>query len=446
VEKMSVDRKLQEAAEKFLADYMKKVQGYFETIIRSAKIAKNVEGYQGLPPEHVKVNVQLPVKDQFVPIPFEFDTVLGCMIKLTGLSISEVYVNVMIPGILLGPKNIMPQLVFTIKAPVMYPGNIGLVWEPLSGNPNKYGFHPFGGPQTMRDDLTNYFKEGVVDQFCDILNRFEYAECQKLRAFANEMSRGKMQEHFKRFIDKKTPPALILVPIVVEHDPEQKETMITCRSWAGQNQWISAGEVIMEVFEPLASIISMFNESGELVADNPIKKTLEVIEHIETADRRTIDKREKMKDAKVSDEELFGGPKKTVERDEFGFIKDEKLGFASSDTTAARNAILERQKALQQSVAAQSSSAGQKDLSHVKKFKTAEEWFNIYQGKRFTVKGEVSGLPFIDKANVELVKQCSPPFILKYARDQIRLKRNCTGIKAAEILFAVYNLGFLYEV
>jgi hypothetical protein len=102
---------------------------------------------------------------------------------------------------------------------------------------------------------------------------------------------------------------------------------------------------------------------------------------------------------------------------------------------------------LQKKMSAQNKdvAANVRDLSHVKKYPTPEAFFEENQGKRFIVKGETAGLGFLDKSNVEALKNCSPPFILRYARDQIKVRRSLTSSKAIELIFSVYNLGFLYE-
>jgi hypothetical protein len=110
------------------------------------------------------------------------------------------------------------------------------------------------------------------------------------------------------------------------------------------------------------------------------------------------------------------------------------------ETASARNKILDVTQ-----IPRSKEKVAPRDMSHVKKYPSADKWFEENQSKSFIVKGNTTGLPFIDKSNVDLVKTMSSPFMLRYARDQVRVRRTITSIKAVEILFSVYNLGFLIE-
>ena len=83
--------------------------------------------------------------------------------------------------------------------------------------------------------------------------------------------------------------------------------------------------------------------------------------------------------------------------------------------------------------------------SHVKKFADPKEWYEKYQTSRFVVEGDFSNLSLREKANIKTLQGCNPPFVLKFARDQVRVKKGIPSSKAIQLLFQVYNLGFLKE-
>ena len=99
---------------------------------------------------------------------------------------------------------------------------------------------------------------------------------------------------------------------------------------------------------------------------------------------------------------------KKVKRDEFGFFIDKKKGFSGQDVQTARSSIMDIEKKLK--VQVNNKNQKRENLSHVQNYPSAEAFYNENQGKNFIVKGDAKGLSFIDKANLDVVKSCSPPF------------------------------------
>jgi hypothetical protein len=443
---MSIDPKLMQQAQKIFQGLETRIQTYFSELgsKKNGLYLKNFEGYQIHPPEPGQVTIQLPVKNEFVDVPIEYKLSTSATVKLTNLHCKEIYIMINIPPILFGPRNLMPQIVFICPSPIAYPGNIGLVWEPLTNSAGKYAFHPYTSPDTMREDLIQYFGEGVVDQFCDILNRWELDECKKIREFTTDLTRGKYGESFKRPTGKNQPPASILFPITYEHEADVRKSTIQVKTWAGSAEWIPPAEIVIKVMDPFSAIATMFNEAGDLDKDVPIGLSLEVQEQLTQKDRRNISMRDKEKELRIgSDAELFGANYKQKKRDEFGYVMGEEIG--KRDTAASRQSVLDQKARIETSLKT-AASAPTQTTRQVKKYNSATDWFEECQGKKYTAKGDTSTLSFLEKTNVNIVLGLNQPFILRYARDQVRLKLNSTSAKAIELLFTVYNKGFLYEV
>lgn len=435
-----------DAVDRVMKGFKKRMENYLQNFI--SKNAKSfLEFYSKFTlgdPETIKLTVKYPIDDKgsYMDVPYEFQAITMVNIQMHDLNFNNAQVYFDFPPILLGPSGIVPQIVFKVKSPVAYPGNMGLVWEGTDPEIKNYAFHPFQTRETMRDDLIGYYKEGVVDQFCDFLNRNPNNE--KLinicRAFIEELESGKYKKLLKYQSEVLKPYMAIQIPVIGEFNEAANVTTFNFRSWAIGEEYIPITDTIMNLLEPICYVVAKFDEKGDLKPESGGAQPTEQMPQ-NTRDRRVLlSKKDKMKDRLDSDP--FKQAEKRVERDEFGFVIDKKAGFSTRETVAARKSLVEIQQDLAKKAAAAPTT---RDTKHVQKYATPEAWFEANQGKRFILKGETVGLPFLEKANVETIKGCNPPFILRFARDQIRVKRSCTSQEAVKILFSVYNLGFLFE-
>ncbi len=441
---MSVPSLITDAVERVMRGVKKRTEAYL-TSFKDKKNARLLQYYRGekpTPSEKVKLTIQYPTEQKkFVDVPYELNAIIHTELQVDSLHFEKVDVFFDFPAMLLGSRGIVPQIVYKIKSPVAYPGNMGLVWEAISEDVGKWAFHPFGSKSTMKKDLLGYYKEGVVDQFCDTLNRGNQKAVKTLQNYVSEIANGKNKRFFKYQPDPMQPNNTILVPIIGEFDEKANITTFSVRSWALGEDWIPAEDVIFNILEPLAIIVSLFDEKGDLKQQTEAKEEIGKLKPVSTGNRRVLlDVKDRVRDRSSGDP--FKLKEKKVERDEFGFFIDKKKGFSGQDVQTARSSIMDIEKKLK---VQDEQKPETRDLSHVQNYPSAEAFYNENQGKNFIVKGDAKGLSFIDKANLDVVKSCSPPFILRYARDQIRLKRQLTSAKAMEILFSIYKLGFLFE-
>lgn len=396
--------------------------------------------------ELIKLVIQYPLeKNKYVDVPYEMKVQTSAVVQFGNLLFDNLIVHFEFPPILLGPKGAVPQIVFRAKAPIAYPGNIGLVWEAISGDMGKYAFHPFGSKATAQKDLMEYYKDGIVDQLCNTINSEDPKKFPMLtpfRKFMDDMILGNLKKYFRYEPDPLSPTNFIQFPIMCEYNEGANMMSIFVRTWAVGDDWIPPAEIVLGVIQPLCALIALFNEQGELRDKQEVEKDKEMRALSGKGDRRVfLSSKERTKDRVQFDP--FKAQQKKVERDEFGFIISRgpgKESFSVQETAAARNKLTDLTQ-----IPRSKEKAAPRDTSHVKKYPSADKWFEENASKSFIVKGDTNGLSFIDKSNVDLVKSMSPPFMLRFARDQIKVRRGVTSIKAVEILFSVYNLGFLYE-
>ncbi len=362
-------------------------------------------------------------------------------IIVQGLPFDEINVKFDYPNVLFGEASLVPKIIYTVKAPVAYPGNFGLVWEPLVHARIDPKFHPFTELPNRNQELLQYYNEGVVDLFCDILNRGAYNQVERLQHAIDELANGVLYKHFNFQKNFNIPPNVIAVPIYGMYKPEEDAHYISVESWAfGQpTSWISPVPVILGMLYPLTALMGMFDQEGEFI---------DGAEPIEIRDVKR-DMRILSKSAKEIDRDWDPfNVKQTVKRDEFGFIiseDDETGGLGTRDLTSARKSLWDLEREREQKLKEEAMLAEPANLD-IKNYANAQEFFDVNQMKRFTVKGTYSHLPFQDKSKIEIVKACKPPFVLRFARDKIRMRMQVTSRKAIDVLFQVYNMGYLVEM
>jgi hypothetical protein len=419
----------------------KRIIGYFERLQDKENHAyyNYFESSSVSAPEKIKGIAQFPDgKGNYIDIPYNLETPLEVTIKFGHLLFDSLKIRVEFPTVIFGNRNILPQLVFSVKSQVAYTGSYGLVWEALTGDGGKFAFHPITNKLTKKKDLLTYYEDGTVDMFCDVLNRGQYKQISILRKFIHEIIDGKYKKQFVYDSKIIADPNFIQVPIIGEYSERTNEHTFILRCWAWGKNWIPPALLVMNIFYPIASILSMFETDGEFI-DGAEPKELEDYKK----DKRNLSRKDKAKERKKADNfDPFKAPVSRVQRDEFGYMIDTKKGMGVMDTKAARKSLWEIQKELEEKK--KQGGSGEISKAHVQNYTNSTEFFEKNQTKRFNVKGDETKLPFRDKSNITLLKSCRPPFILKFARDQIRVKRGVTSKRAVELIYKVYKLGFLH--
>ena len=146
----------------------------------------------------------------------------------------------------------------------------------------------------MKKDLLGYYKEGVVDQFCNTLNRGNQKAVKTLQNYVSEIANGKNKRFFKYQPDPMQPNNTILVPIIGEFDEKANITTFSVRSWALGKDWIPAEDVIFNILEPLAIIVSLFDEKGDLKQQTEAKEKIGKLKPVSTGNRRVLLKMSKI--------------------------------------------------------------------------------------------------------------------------------------------------------
>ncbi|MHA1294282.1 MAG: hypothetical protein ACTSQJ_16660 [Promethearchaeota archaeon] len=76
-------------------------------------------------------------------------------------------------------------------------------------------------------------------------------------------------------------------------------------------------------------------------------------------------------------------------------------------------------------------------------FANASDWFKEFQMRQFVTIGNGQDLPFRDRGNFRIISALPKPFMLTFARDQLRVKKGTTSSEVIEILFNLFKSGHL---
>jgi len=169
----------------------------------------------------------------------------------------------------------------------------------------------------------------------------------------------------------------------------------------------------------------------------------------ELAHQESLTKKVRQKEGdqvKVQDNWNPFKPVKQLKRDEFGFIMDktrEDSEFGTKELLwgieQVKKAELEKEKELKK----QELKEEEVEPQDVSRWPDANAWYNEFQSKKFVIKGDRSKLTFTERGEINMILGCNPPFILRFARDEIRLKYNMIGSDVVKLLFKYYKLGYL---
>ncbi len=356
-----------------------------------------------------------------------------------GIAIRSVELNILFPGELFGPNQVNPHLLFKTQLPRAWLGGIGAYL-----GPGQVGMYPFDNRSTMAQEIAHNAKENLVDKLCDFINHSNETSARVLRSNLEYLA--KKWNFLFEYSVQKGMENKIPVPLYVVYDPTAHTSTAMLEVFVRKELWLPPAEAIMRFLEPLVEAACYFDDKGELFPDGP---------HYQ--EDYLLSKIKKATPAQGKDDEDAVGfaPAKHIERDEFGFVISggkKAKEFSGSDLGSFGQLVdetrkqqeLEYQKRLMKSEA-QKSQLEQSVKGLAQQFKNAQEWFNALQNKRFKLVGDPSSLPLKLKGNVSFLQALNPPFILSFARDQLRMKRSVTGGQAQEILFEIFKTGFLQQ-
>ncbi len=428
------------AATDLLTNYKKKIIEYIDGANQGPDNQAYLEYLsraQPLPDDKITTTVIMPAGHAWERHEFSFSCPTHVNFFFMGLPMKSAELNILFPKELFGPNQVNPRLIFRTQLPRAWLGGFGAFM-----GPGQIGMFPFDQPATMAQEIAHNAKENLVDKLCDFINNSN-EECAKaLRSNIDYLAR-KWNFLFDYSVQKGSENK-IPVPLYVLHDTTAHTSTAVLEVFVRKEMWLPPAEAIMRFLEPLVEAACYFDEKGELFPDGP---------HYE--EDYLLSKIKKSLPSKGTGEEDAVGfsPAKHVERDEFGFVISggkKVKEFAGSDLGSFGQLVdetrkqqdLEYQKRLMKSET-QKQQLQQSVQGITQQFKSAQEWFATFQNKRFKLVGDSASLPIKLKGNVSFLQALNPPFILSFARDQLRLKRSITSTQAQDILFEIFKTGFL---
>ncbi|MBD3351340.1 MAG: hypothetical protein GF364_07615 [Candidatus Lokiarchaeota archaeon] len=355
------------------------------------------------------------------------------------------HVKIEFPQILIGENFTLPQIVISTTSYKPWFGNIGLAWEGLTGNSKKLGFYPYENTIKRTSDIKKYFEEDIVDPLCDLLNNYQSDATKQLKKYVSKLVKGKNKKFWQY------PSAFnqnlintIKVPIRCEYNSSKNQSIISFRFFGVGDEWIPVADIIFNVLDPVSSSTSYFNNEGELLTDAEISEMLEEMQY-----KRSTAKKAKKKEKNIKvvrkDWDPFEAERK-LKRDEYGFLMDasrEDSEFGSKEVDSAREkvSLLGLKKAREHKK--EEVKAVPPDEQDVSRWSSPREWYNELQGKKFTIEGNKAALSFTERGEINLIQGCNPPFILRFARDEIRVKKGQISSQVIKLLYKYYKKGYL---
>lgn len=378
-------------------------------------------------------------------MPVEFSFPSGVEIHFEGILINDVNISFIIPTFLIGEKFILPTCIVSTKTYKYWVGNIGLAWEGLTGIKNKFGFYPFESKLKMQGDLIKYSSENIVDPLCDFLNNYKTDINERLFKAINNYANIKNSKVW--YYESPYNPSqknIIQVPIRCEFNATLNCSIASFEFFCAGEDWPLLSDIILNVLLPISQSTAYFNEDGNMLSPEQLEQLFEELAHQESLTKKV---RQKEGDqVKVQDNWNPFKPVKQLKRDEFGFIMDktrEDSEFGTKELLwgieQVKKAELEKEKELKK----QELKEEEVEPQDVSRWPDANAWYNEFQSKKFVIKGDRSKLTFTERGEINMILGCNPPFILRFARDEIRLKYNMIGSDVVKLLFKYYKLGYL---
>jgi len=82
----------------------------------------------------------------------------------------------------------------------------------------------------------------------------------------------------------------------------------------------------------------------------------------------------------------------------------------------------------------------------VPSFSNAKEWFNQFNMTQFVCIGNGADIPFRERGDFRHLSVMPKPFMLTFARDNLRTKKMITSGEVIEILFKFYKSGHIKSI
>lgn len=437
-------------AKKIVAQLKKNILKYIEILQDKANKAyfEYLKTINVTPDKTYKIIVRIQnEKGVFEDIPVEFACTPGVEVSFEGIVVKKVQIDFEMPQFLIGEGFILPQVVITTQTYNPWMGNFGLAWEGLTGDKKKFGFYPYESSIKRKSDIKKYFSENIVDALCDLLDTNQSPLIAKLRKDLSKLISGKAKQYWQ-YVSAYDSSKIntIEVPIRCDYNATNKTSYLSFRHYTIGNgeDWPLLSEIVLDIFDPISTATSYFNDKGEMLSEEDV---VEKLQEIEYGKKKVEAKKDSKKAPDVGPWNPFSSPD-SVKRDEFGFIMDAKRDdseFGSKEIKSARekvaNAGIEQIKQLMKDEAKESMIDTQpQDIS---KWKTPTDWYNEFQNRRFKIVGNKNTLSFVEKGELNLLLGCDPPFTLKFARDQIRVQNQMVTTEVVKLMIKYYEKGFL---
>jgi hypothetical protein len=436
-------------AKKMLVKIKKNIIAYIETF--KDKVNKDYLDFLSSVVVLPDSSVSLIVSAQndsggFEPVEITFSCPTKIELKFMGLLFNKAIVEIIFPQTIIGEMFVLPTVKVSIPTYKPWFGNVGLAWEGLTGVKNKIGFYPYENSQKMEADIKGYFNDNIVDPLCDFLNNFK-TPCslnlkKNLAKFLTKKDTLKFLKYESVFRKKKF--NVIGVPIRSEYDSTQNQSFVSFSFYSigNGNEWLPVSKILLEFLTYFSEATSYFNSSGELLSEDELEAML--MERNESSGKPKPSKR---KTADRIERDDNWDPFKKVEalkRDEFGFQMDKRSAeFGTKDVEVARKSVIQSGSEQMRKILEKERNQEGPEPQDVSRWSSASQWYNDLQGKQFIVTGGGSDLPFKDRGELMLLKGCNPPFILRFARDQIRIKNSMLGSEIQKLMFKFYKMGYL---
>ncbi len=431
------------AATELLTNYKKKIVEYINGANQGPDNTSYLEYLSRATPspdDKVTTTVITPAGQAWERNEFTFSCPTRVNFFFMGIAIRSVELNILFPGEIFGPNQVNPHLLFKTQLPRAWLGGFGTYM-----GPGPVGMYPFDHLPTMAQEIAHNAQENLVDKLCDFINHSNEPCARAFRANLDYLAR-KWNFLFEYTAQKGTENK-IAVPLYVLYDATSHKSTVVLEVFVRKEMWLPPAEAIMRFLEPLVECACYFDDKGELFPDGPHYEQDYLLSKLKT---------EGASKGTGGEASVGFAPAKHVERDEFGFVISggkKAKEFAGADLgghfgqlldETRKQQELEYQKRLIKSEV-EKTKLQQSVQGISQQFKNAQEWFAVVQSKRFKVVGDPASLPLKLKGNVSFLQALNPPFILSFARDQLRVKRSLTGSQAQDILFEIFKTGFLQQ-
>ena len=310
-------------AKQIMATFKKKIVEYFENIKseRNVGYLEFLESVQIAPEEKHEYTIGLPLekgkKVDFAITDIEYSIPTLAILKFKNYPLTQVMIRIEFPSVIYGTKGQYPKITFTSQLRTPWPGEIGLVWLPLTGT-DDFAFHPYENKESKIEELENFYAEGIVDPLCDFLNTSKHKLAVKLRSNLRNFLDSKDSEvwNYLNPFQKKKTYNIIEVPIHCDYFDDNDASILYVECYVLKNFWIPPADIIVDIMQYIGLSTEMFDVQGNLISDDQMKSIEEQVDKIEVVASKVA----KTKRASQLREEWDPfKPVKVMKRDALGF-------------------------------------------------------------------------------------------------------------------------------